>query len=99
MTATRIESDTMGDVAVPADRLWGAQTQRSLENFRIGGETMPLAVVHALAVVKRCAARTNAALGLLPPPLCDCIVAAADAGWTITSRWWCGRPVPAPRAT
>ncbi|MEO0063316.1 MAG: hypothetical protein RLZZ08_1876 [Pseudomonadota bacterium] len=78
MTATRIESDTMGDVAVPADRLWGAQTQRSLDNFRIGGETMPLPLVRALAVVKRCAARTNAALGLLPQPLCDCIVAAAD---------------------
>ena len=49
MTQTRIETDTMGEIAVPADRLWGAQTQRSLQNFRIGGERMPLALVHALA--------------------------------------------------
>ena len=52
MTKTRIETDTFGEIAVPADRLWGAQTQRSLENFRIGGERMPLALIHALGVVK-----------------------------------------------
>ena len=51
MTDTRIERDAMGEIAVPADRLWGAQTQRSLENFRIGGERMPLPLIRALAVV------------------------------------------------
>lgn len=85
MTGTRIETDTMGEVAVPADRLWGAQTQRSLENFRIGGERLPLPLIRALAVVKRSAARANAALGHLPQPLADCIVAAADE--VIAGQW------------
>ena len=57
MTQTRIETDTFGEIAVPADRLWGAQTQRSLENFRIGGERMPLPLIHALGLVKLAAAR------------------------------------------
>ena len=51
MSKTRIETDSFGEIAVPADRLWGAQTQRSLENFRIGGERMPLPLVHALGVI------------------------------------------------
>ncbi len=63
--ATRSESDSMGDIAVPADRYWGAQTQRSLQNFRIGGETMPPALVKALGIQKLAAARTNMALGVL----------------------------------
>ncbi len=78
MADTRIETDTMGEVAVPADRLWGAQTQRSLENFRIGGERMPLPVIHALAQVKRAAARINHRMGLIEARLADAIVAAAD---------------------
>ena len=78
MADTRIETDTMGEIAVPADRLWGAQTQRSLENFRIGGERMPLPVIHALAQVKRAAARVNHRLGLIEARLADAIVAAAD---------------------
>ncbi|MCC6829504.1 MAG: class II fumarate hydratase [Novosphingobium sp.] len=78
MADTRIETDTMGEIAVPADRLWGAQTQRSLENFRIGGERMPLPVIHALAQVKRAAARVNHRLGLIDGRLADAIVAAAD---------------------
>ena len=77
MTDTRIETDTMGEIAVPADRLWGAQTQRSLENFRIGGERMPLPLVHALGVIKGAAARTNRQLGLLDGKLADAIAAAA----------------------
>ena len=77
MTETRIETDTMGEVAVPADRLWGAQTQRSKDNFRIGGERMPLAVVHALGVIKGAAARTNLALGLLDEKLAKAIEQAA----------------------
>ncbi|CAN5831266.1 class II fumarate hydratase [soil metagenome] len=61
----RIEKDTMGDVAVPADRYWGAQTQRSLENFRIGGERMPIEVIRAFAILKKAAAIVNAELGVL----------------------------------
>jgi fumarate hydratase class II len=74
---TRTERDTFGPIEVPADRLWGAQTQRSLQNFRIGGERMPAPVVRALGVVKRAAALTNQELGLLEPRLADAIVAAA----------------------
>src|SRR6187551_2802189 len=77
MSETRIERDTMGGVAVPADRLWGAQTQRSLENFRIGGERMPVPLVHALGTVKRAAARVNARFGLLEPRLAEAIGKAA----------------------
>jgi fumarate hydratase class II len=77
MSGTRIERDTMGEIAVPADRLWGAQTQRSLENFRIGGERLPLPLVRALGVIKGAAARTNRALGLLEPKLADAIETAA----------------------
>ncbi|CCA91398.1 class II fumarate hydratase [Novosphingobium sp. PP1Y] len=78
MTETRIERDTMGEIAVPADRLWGAQTQRSFENFRIGGERMPLAIVQAIAQIKRAAARVNQRLGKLDPYLAEAIVSAAD---------------------
>jgi len=78
MQDTRIETDTMGEIAVPADRLWGAQTQRSLENFRIGGERMPPGVIRALAIVKRAAARVNASLGLLEPRVAEAIAKAAD---------------------
>ena len=77
MTQTRIETDTMGEIAVPADRLWGAQTQRSLQNFRIGGERMPLPLVHALGLIKGAAARANRQLGLLDARLADAIEAAA----------------------
>jgi fumarate hydratase class II len=74
---TRIETDSFGEIAVPADRLWGAQTQRSLQNFRIGGERMPLPLVHALGVIKGAAARTNRKLGLLDATLAEAIEAAA----------------------
>jgi len=53
---TRIERDTFGEIEIPADRLWGAQTQRSLQNFRISGERMPVELIRALALVKRAAA-------------------------------------------
>ncbi len=62
---TRSESDSFGPIDIPADRLWGAQTQRSLQNFRIGGERMPLPIVHALGLIKRAAAETNRDLGTL----------------------------------
>ena len=61
MTTTRIEHDTFGDIDVPADRLWGAQTQRSLQHFAISTERMPRELLRALACVKRCAAEVNAA--------------------------------------
>jgi len=77
MTHTRTETDTFGPIEVPADRLWGAQTQRSLENFRIGGERMPTGVIRALGIVKRAAARVNARLGLLEPRLAEVIARAA----------------------
>jgi fumarate hydratase, class II len=73
----RIESDSMGKVEVPADRYWGAQTQRSLHNFKIGGERMPLALVRALGIQKRASAQANMALGVLDAKLGEAIVKAA----------------------
>lgn len=61
----RRESDTMGEIEVPADRYWGAQTARSLAKFKIGGETMPAELIRALGVVKKAAATANAGLGEL----------------------------------
>jgi fumarate hydratase, class II len=78
MAATRTERDAFGTIEVPADRLWGAQTERSRRYFRISDERMPLAVVHAIALVKRSAARVNRALGLLEPRLAEAIERAAD---------------------
>lgn len=78
MTSTRIERDTFGPIEVPADRLWGAQTQRSLQNFDISGERQPRELIRALAQVKRASARVNHALGLQDAGRTDAIVAAAD---------------------
>ena len=78
MSATRTEKDSFGPIEVPADRLWGAQTERSRRFFRISSERMPLAVVHALALVKRCAAVVNASLDLLEAKKSQAIVGAAD---------------------
>jgi fumarate hydratase class II len=77
MTATRIETDSMGEIAVPADRYWGEQTQRSIGNFPIGGERMPIALIRALGLIKRAAAKANASLGVLDAKLADAIAAAA----------------------
>ena len=74
----RIERDTFGEIEVPAARLWGAQTQRSLELFRISGERMPLELLRALALVKRACATVNFALGALEPATAEAIIAAAD---------------------
>ena len=78
MGGTRTEKDTFGPIEVPADRLWGAQTERSLRFFRISTERMPLEVVRALAMVKRAAADVNLSLGLLDPAKAQAIVTAAD---------------------
>jgi fumarate hydratase class II len=74
----RIEHDTMGDIEVPDDKLWGAQTQRSLHHFHFPGETMPLDVVRAQVLVKKAAALTNVALGMLDKKKGEAIVRAAD---------------------
>ena len=74
----RVENDSFGAIDVPAARYWGAQTQRSLQNFRIGGQRMPLPLVHALGLVKRVAAEVNRDLGLLDAQRAQAIVAAAQ---------------------
>ncbi|RZO66582.1 MAG: class II fumarate hydratase [Parvularculaceae bacterium] len=78
MTETRTETDTMGGIAVPADRYWGAQAQRSLGNFKIGWERQPAPIVRALGIVKRAAAETNMDLGKLEGKLGAAIVEAAQ---------------------
>jgi len=78
MTAHRIEKDTFGPIEVPANKLWGAQTQRSLQNFKIGGDRMPLPLIHALARVKRAAAQVNMELKVLDAEKGRAILAAAD---------------------
>jgi len=78
MPKTRTESDSFGPLDVPADRYWGAQTQRSLGNFKIGRERMPPALVRALGIVKQAAARTNMSQGLLDERLGEAIAAAAQ---------------------
>jgi len=75
----RVEKDTLGEVRVPADRLWGAQTQRSLENFRIGEEKMPIEIIRAFAVLKGAAAAVNGQLGVLSQEKVGAIMRAADA--------------------
>ncbi len=78
MTQTRTESDSFGPLEVPADRYWGAQTQRSLMNFPIGWEKQPVAIVRALGVIKRACAEANKASGKLPANLADAMITAAQ---------------------
>lgn len=78
MTTHRSERDSMGAINVPADKLWGAQTQRSLEHFRISTEKMPVSLIYALALTKRAAAKVNQDLGLLAQEKARAIIAAAD---------------------
>ncbi|HKW95719.1 MAG TPA: class II fumarate hydratase [Methylomirabilota bacterium] len=78
MATTRTEKDTMGTVEVPADRYWGAQTQRSLEHFRIGEHRFPREMIRALGVIKKACALVNLDLGLLPEDKARAIVRAAD---------------------
>lgn len=75
---TRIEKDTMGEIAVPAEAYWGAQTERSRQNFRIGGERLPEPLIHAMATVKKAAAMTNATLGRITDEQSQLIVQACD---------------------
>ena len=77
-SAIRIETDSFGELEVPANQYWGAQTQRSLGNFKIGGEKMPAPLVRALGVIKAAAAQTNMQLGVLDPKLGQAIIQAAE---------------------
>ena len=74
----RTETDSMGEIKVPADRYYGAQTARSLIHFNIGWETMPREIIRAMGILKKAAALTNAELSLLPQNKCDLIIQAAD---------------------
>jgi fumarate hydratase class II len=78
MTKTRTETDTFGPIPVATDKYWGAQTQRSLENFKISGERMPLPLIHAFGIIKKAAALANVALKDLDPKVADAICNAAD---------------------
>ena len=82
---TRIEHDTMGDVEVPSEAMWGAQTQRSLQNFKIGQERLPRAMIRAMGLVKKAAAITNAELNQIPQELSHYIVDAAEE--VISGKW------------
>jgi fumarate hydratase class II len=74
----RVEKDTMGEVKVPSDKYWGAQTQRSKENFIIGGDRMPVEIIRAFGILKKAAAQTNAELGVLPKEKADIICKVCD---------------------
>lgn len=82
---TRIEHDTMGEIELPNEALWGAQTQRSLQNFKIGQERLPRAMIRAMGLVKKAAAITNAELEQLPQDLSQYIVGAAEE--VIDGKW------------
>lgn len=78
MSELRIESDSMGDIEVPAHKYWGAQTERSLHHFNIGKDLMPIEVMHAFGILKKAAALTNLELGKLPQDKADLIIKAAE---------------------
>ena len=94
MNTVRSEKDSMGAIDVPADKLWGAQTQRSLEHFRISTEKMPTSLIHALALTKRAAAKVNEDLGLLSEEM-----KYWQDSMTTNSHWLSGRPAPARKVT
>ncbi|HWW43495.1 MAG TPA: lyase family protein, partial [Acidimicrobiia bacterium] len=78
MAETRTETDSMGPIEVPAERYWGAQTERSLHHFSIGEDRIPRPVIRGMAILKKAAALTNRELGVLAEDKADLIVAAAD---------------------
>lgn len=81
----RTETDSMGEIQIPDDKYWGAQTERSRQNFRIANQPMPLGIIRSLGIQKRCAALTNKALGTLDEKLADAIIQAADE--VIAGKW------------
>src|SRR5437868_481678 len=78
MSKTRIETDSMGEISVPANKYWGAQTERSLHHFDIGHDIMPRELMHAFGILKKAAALTNLELGKLPEDKAKLIVQAAE---------------------
>jgi fumarate hydratase class II len=93
---TRTESDAFGPLEIPADKFWGAQTERSLHNFRIGSERMPIELVHALSLIKRAAVPSTASAQEQLP---SWRTTSPMASSTTTSRCWSGKPAPAHRRT
>jgi len=85
MTETRSESDSFGPIDVPADRYWGAQTQRSIQNFPIGWEKQPIAIVRALGIIKQACAQANKAAGRLDAGIADAMIAAAAE--VVAGQW------------
>lgn len=81
----RTEKDSMGEIQVPAERLWGAQTQRSIQNFKIGGDRFPREMIRALGILKKSAARANEQLGLLPADKAKVIMQAAEE--VVQGKW------------
>ncbi|KMJ59453.1 fumarate hydratase [Bacillus sp. LL01] len=81
----RLEKDTMGEIKVPKDKLWGAQTQRSTQNFAIGAEKMPIEIIHAFALLKKAAAKSNEKLDKLSPVKAQAITSAAEE--VLKGRW------------
>ena len=99
VAATRVETDSMGPVEVPAEALWGAQTQRSLQNFDIAADRMPTELIHALARIKQVAAIVNTKLGVLDEAKRDLIVDAAAGAVSASAPSPChGAPAPWPAA-
>ena len=101
-TGQRHETDSMGGIDVPADRYWGAQTQRSLVHFSIGDDRMPKQVYHAYGYVKKAVVLVSAAAGRLPQWKAEAIARAADeapASRTSIFRCTSGRPARAPSRT
>ena len=90
----RMEHDALGEVPVPADKLWGAQTQRSFQNFRIGHDRMPEQVIFAFAVLKKAAALANRELGKLDEARCKIICDVCDESFRRNSRFPSGRRAP-----
>ena len=78
MSKYRVETDTMGEMQVPTDKYWGAQTARSLQNFKIGGETMPPPLIKALGILKKNAAITNQNMGILDDTIATALIQSAD---------------------
>ena len=94
MSSYRVEHDSMGQIQVPADVYWGAQTQRSYENFKIGTEKMPAEIIRAFAILKKAAAMANFKIGKLDQKRCDSrfVMKFWRENWMNNSRWWYGKP-------
>ena len=77
-STTRTETDSFGEVVVPSDKLWGAQTQRSLQNFKIGNQKMPIKLVRSYAILKKCCAKMNFSQGKISEEISNAIIKASE---------------------